>query len=139
MTQPLHQVASLLLRVLGSLIFIMAGINHFTQGQTVVTRLENADFGYLGTSIASPETLVWLSGLGLLMGGISFLLGWKTRAAAIGLILLLIPITITIQITEEGISGPFFKNMSILGVLIFFLLQGAGHYSLDMLLSNRKK
>lgn len=58
----------------------------------------------------------------MLISGLSLALGYKTRYAAILLIAILIPITITIQVGQLTTLGPLFKNVAILGGLLFFTM-----------------
>jgi len=122
---------------MGSLIFITAGLNHLFQTAAAAARLEQAALGHLATWAAPAEALIILSGVGLLLGGLLLLVGFKTRLAAFLLLALLIPITLTVQVANVG--GPLFKNIALLGVLFFFLVNGAAHYSVDQLLALRKK
>lgn len=129
--QQLHPVSLLLLRVLGSLIFITAGLNHLLRPQDVAARLELAANGHWATWMAMPSTLVIGAGIGLLSGGLALLLGYRTRLAAAGLLLILLPITLTVQVGNPAGMGPLFKNVALAGMLLFFLLNGAVYYSLD--------
>lgn len=113
-----------------SLIFLVAGTGHLLNTGHIVERLMEAKYGVLATAIAPARPLVLLAGAALLIGGLGILLGYRTRWAAVLLILVLIPITITIQIGRPTL-GPFFKNVAIMGGLIFFATHGAGPYSLD--------
>lgn len=112
----------IVLRVLVSLIFIVASLNHLINTDKAVARIENARFGALGHLLGSPEFAVIASGIVMLLAGIAFLLGLKTRWAAIALICMLIPITLTIQVGQMTTMGPLFKNVAILGGLLFFVL-----------------
>ena len=56
----------------------------------------------------------------MLIAGVALLIGFKTRVSAIILIAVLIPITLTIQVGQVATLGPLFKNVAILGGLIFF-------------------
>ncbi|GAB3199633.1 putative oxidoreductase [Pontibacter aydingkolensis] len=128
---PLQKTSFLALRIMSSLIFIMAGLNHLFKTAGAAARLESAAMGGLATWIASAETLVILSGVGLLLGGLMLLMGYKTKLAALLLITILVPITLTIQIGNPEGAGPLFKNIAILGVLTFFAVNGAVYYGLD--------
>ncbi len=55
----------------------------------------------------------------MLIAGISLLLGFKTKMASIILIAVLIPITLTVQVGQMTSLGPLFKNVAILGGLLF--------------------
>src|SRR5690606_23646719 len=124
---PLQKISFLVLRIMGSLIFILAGFNHILQTAGAAARLEKAPFAGLATWIAPAETLIILSGVGLLIGGSMLLAGFKTRLAAALLLAILIPITLTVQVGAEG-SGPLFKNIALIGMLLFFIVNGAVYY-----------
>lgn len=134
-----QKMSYLTLRLMGSLIFITAGVNHLFWQNEAVARLEKAAFGHLALRMATPETLIFLSGSGLLLGGILLLVGYKTKPAALVLLSILIPITITVQLANPAGSGPLFKNIAIMGMLLFFMANGAPYYSLDQLLSAKWK
>jgi len=113
-----------------SLIFLVAGTGHLLNTGHIVQRLLDAELGWLATAIAPARPLVLLAGVALLAGGIALLLGYQTRRGAVLLILVVLPITITIQIGRATL-GPLFKNVAIMGALLFFATHGAGPYSLD--------
>lgn len=110
-----------ILRIMLSLIFIVASISHFVNIEKTVNRIENARFGFIGHLLGSPGTAVVLSGIVMLVAGISLLIGFKTKMAALVLIAVLIPITVTVQVGQMATIGPLFKNIAILGGLIFFV------------------
>lgn len=68
-----------------------------------------------------PSFLIITTGAVLLAGGFSLLLGIKPRWSALALMGVLIPITLTTQLSLETM-GPLFKNVAIMGglILIFF-------------------
>ncbi|MBO0341347.1 MAG: DoxX family protein [Bacteroidota bacterium] len=110
------------LRVMVSLIFIVASLNHLINTDKAVARIENAKFGVLGNLLGSPEVSVIASGVVMLLAGIALAIGFRTKWAAILLIVMLIPITLTIQVGQMSTVGPLFKNIAILGGLLFFVL-----------------
>lgn len=109
-----------ILRIMLSSIFIVASTSHFFNTEKTVSRIENASLGFIGNLLGSPETAVILSGIVMLIAGTSLLIGFKTRLSSIVLIAVLIPITLTIQVGQISSLGPLFKNIAILGGLIFF-------------------
>lgn len=115
----------LALRVAVSGIFLIAGTNHLLFPEKVVQRLNNATMADFAMVLGSPEILVLLTGVFMVIGGMALLLGFQTRLAAIGLILILLPITFTVQVGQWATSGPLFKNIAILGGLTFFAVNGA--------------
>lgn len=110
------------LRILLSGIFLLAGSNHLLQVEKTVKRIEMAEFKGFAYFFGNPEILVILSGVVMLVAGISFLIGFKARWAAIVLLAVLIPITITVQIGQVNSLGPLFKNIAITGGLLFFII-----------------
>ncbi|MFW5967762.1 MAG: DoxX family protein [Persicimonas sp.] len=118
-------------RIMLSGIFIVAGLNHLLGTEKVAGRLENAPMGHLATALADPTTLVLLAGVALLVGGLALLVGLYTRLAAVGLIALIIPITLTVQTGGLETLGPLFKNIGLAGGLIYFATHGADVWSLD--------
>jgi len=111
-----------LLRVMVSLIFIVASLNHLINTDKAVARIENAKFGALGHLLGPPEISVIASGVVMLLAGIALAVGFKTKWSALLLIFMLIPITLTIQVGQMATVGPLFKNIAILGGLLFFVL-----------------
>ena len=111
-----------LLRILVSGIFLVAGFNHLVEIEKTVQRIEMAQFKGLAIFFGNLELLVILSGIAMLLAGVSFLIGYKTRWSAIVLLLILIPITLTIQVGQITSLGPLFKNVAIAGGLLFFIL-----------------
>lgn len=111
-----------LLRILVSGIFLVAGFNHLIEIEKTVARIETAPFKGFATFFGSLEILVILSGIAMLLAGFSFMIGFKTRWAAVVLLAILIPISITIQVGQITTLGPLFKNLAIAGGLLFFIL-----------------
>jgi len=125
-------------RIMLSLIFIVAGGNHLFATSAVSVRLQNSDLGAWLTTYFSAELLVLLAGIGLVTGGLSLLLGFQTRLAALSLFLIIIPITIVIQLQGLHTIGPLFKNIGLMGGLIHFIANGSAHYSADHYLANKQ-
>lgn len=123
-------LAETVFRVLFSLIFVVAGIMHLAAPDRVARRLAAAPLARLATWVASPETLVVVAGVVLFVAGAALLLGLGTRLAALALIAVLIPITLTVQV-GAGELGPLFKNIAILGGLVHFAVLGTGGAALE--------
>ena len=118
-------------RVLFSLIFIQSGIGHFRQrtGMTEYARSAGAP---------RPEIMVPLTGLIILLGGLSILLGVYARAGAWLLVLFLIP-TALIMHRFRGVADPqaaanqrahFQKNLALAGGALIIAYFGSGPFSL---------
>lgn len=112
----------LLLRIMVSGIFLIGGFNHLVNTDQAVNRIQQANFKGFAFFFGEPLTLVVISGATMLIAGASFLVGFKTRWAAMILIAILIPITLTIQVGQLSTLGPLFKNIAILGGLLFFVI-----------------
>lgn len=110
-----------LLRILVSGIFLIAGLNHLLNTEKTVNRIEQASFKGIAYFFGEPQLLVILSGVVMLSAGLLFLLGFKTKWTALILLVVLIPITLTVQVGQINTLGPLFKNLAILGGLLFFI------------------
>lgn len=109
-------------RVMLSAIFLVASFSHLVKVEKTVQRIEDARFKGLAYFFGEPEMLVIFSGIVMFIAGLALLSGFKTRWAAIVLSAVLIPITLTIQVGQITTLGPLFKNIAILGGLIFFII-----------------
>jgi putative oxidoreductase len=127
----IEDASDLVFRVLFSVIFITAGVGHLVRPEEFVERLVAAPLGYLATSIGPAEPLVVLSGLALLAGGLGLLIGYRTRSAALLLIAVLVPITVTIDLGHTNALGPLFKNVGMLGGLVHFAARGPGAFAVE--------
>ncbi|HSP12008.1 MAG TPA: DoxX family protein [Salegentibacter sp.] len=108
-------------RVLLSGIFLVASFNHLLNIEGTVKKMDQASFKGIAYFFGNPELLVILSGVTMLIAGFALLIGFKTRYAAIILALVLLPITLTVQVGQINTLGPLFKNIAIMGGLIFFI------------------
>ena len=114
------------LRVMLSGIFLVSGINHVLFPKMVASRLVESFIYKNILTIVNAETLVIATGVGLLIGGLFFIANRYTGIAAMVLLALLIPITISVQLEGWRTSGPLFKNIAIAGGLLFFILNKFG-------------
>ena len=133
-----QRIGRAVFRVMLSGIFLVASINHLIHPEEVAQKLLNSPLAWLATWMAPPEFLATAAGIGLLVGGLALLLGFQTRWAALVLIALLIPITLTVQVGQIETIGPLFKNIGLAGGLLFFLTHGADVFSLDALFMRRR-
>lgn len=109
------------LRLMLSGIFVVAGANHVLAPNGVAKRLMASSMYEFFPSLIDPKFLVVASGVALLIGGFLLLTNQYTRYAAILLLALLIPITISVQMQGLETMGPLFKNVAIAGALLFFI------------------
>src|SRR5690625_653768 len=87
-----------LLRIAVSGIFLVASISHLTNVEGTVARIENAPMKGFPLFFGDPKMLVILSGIVMLIAGLSFLIGYQTRCSVVFSIVVLIPLTLTIQL-----------------------------------------
>lgn len=121
-----------LFRVLTSLIFIIGGLGHFGQHKVMLDRMAESPWSPLVDQIGDPSVLLWLSGLAFVAAGLTLALGWMTRASALILFFTLIPVTVAVHVVPDTSHvGPLFKNIAILGALLFFWARGPGAYAID--------
>ena len=122
--------ALLIGRILFAVIFLMSGPAHFSA----------ATIGFAASKgIPMASVLVPLSGIVEIIGGLSVLLGYKTKWGALLLIVFLIPVTFTLH-TFWNITDPmmrqidmaaFMKNISMTGAALMIIYFGAGPISID--------
>jgi putative oxidoreductase len=113
-----------------SLIFLMAGANHFSK----------QSIGYaVSAGVPLASIAVPLSGVLAIAGGLSILLGYRAKLGGWLLVLFLIPVTLmmhkfwTVQdpMMEQIQMILFMKNVSMLGGALLISQFGAGPFSLD--------
>ena len=109
-------------RVLLSGIFLVASFSHLLNVEKTIQRIDQARFKGIAYFFGDPKWMVILSGIAMLIAGFCLLISYKTRWAAIILVAVLIPITLTVQVGQITTLGPLFKNIAILGGLTFFIL-----------------
>lgn len=119
----------LLGRLLYSLIFILAGISHFSH-ETIQMA---ADHGFPMASFLVPA-----SGVLLLLGGLSILLGVKARYGAWLIVIVMVPLTLCIHRfwgVHESMQMlqkiMFLKNLSMIGAALIIAYFGSGPLSVD--------
>lgn len=117
-----HRGSVRILRIFISGIFLVAGFNHIINTNKVIAHLERANFKGFAYFFGEPKTLIVLSGIVMLSAGLAFLIGIYTRNSAIILALVLLPITLAVQVGQIETLGPLFKNIAIMGGLLFFII-----------------
>jgi putative oxidoreductase len=123
--------AALLGRILLAGIFVISGFGK-------ITGFEGTAGEIASKGLPLPQVLTVIAILIELGGGLAILLGWKTRWAALAMVVLLIVITPIFhgywgappeQVMEQQIN--FMKNVSILGGMLLLFAFGPGRYSVD--------
>lgn len=131
----MNDVLLLLGRVLFASLFIMSGINHLTKTQGL------AQYAASG-GVPAPKVAVVVTGVMILVGGISMLLGYEPRVGALLLAVFLIPVAIIMHrfwgLTDAGMAQSqqihFWKNIAMAGaaLMIYYfatVYPGAWPYS----------
>ena len=117
-------------RIATSLIFIVGGIGRFAAHDTMLERMAESPWRDVVSMIGDPSWLLWLSGAVFVIFGITLALGFLTRISALVILVTLIPITIAVHVAS-GHAGPLFKNIAIMGALLYFYANGPGRFAVD--------
>lgn len=120
-------------RLFISLIFILAGIGKLLNYDQTAQYMASKGMTMIPLFLIAAAVIE-------LLGGLSLLLGFKTRVGATLLLLFLIPVTIifhdfwNLQGAEQhAMLIEFMKNLAIFGGLFYVLSVGPGRWSLDAL------
>ena len=126
-----HDVIALLGRLLMSWIFLSSGFGKLMN----VTGFSEV---LAKRGVPAPSFMGWLGAIVEFGGGVLILLGVKLRYAAILMILFVIVATLIShrywEFTGDVLAAQktnFWKNVTIIGGLLFMFLAGAGRYSVD--------
>lgn len=117
-------------RILYSIIFLMAIMNHFSKEAVAFVATNGA---YI------PPVFVPLSGVIAIAGALSIMIGYKARWGAWLIIIFLVPVTFimhafwreTDPIQVQMQTANFMKNLSLLGAAFMITYFGAGPLSMD--------
>lgn len=111
------EILIVIARLLFSLIFLMSAIGHFTQTKTMV--------GYTKSKkVPAPGLAVFVTGIMLLLGGLSILLGAFVNIGAILLVIFLIP-TAFIMHNFWTVKDPMMKQNDQINFMKDLALAGA--------------
>lgn len=117
-------------RALFAAIFLMAAPGHFAQPTIGYAAQQGVPFA---------QWLVPFTGLLMLAGGVSVLLGYRARLGAWALVVFLVPVTVMMHnfwVVEDPMMAQmqqamFLKNVAIVGGSLLLAYFGAGPVSLD--------
>ena len=110
-----------LCRILTSLIFLYAGMGHVFQANKILGKFSKSQFYSFMPDANLTLILIYISGMVMLVAGALLAAGWYQKMAATILLLVLIPITISVQLDNLNDLGPFFKNAAIAGSLLHII------------------
>lgn len=125
-------------RLLVSAVFIVFGFIQFTNIGSYIANPAVIKFAAMTGDILSPTVIAYLVAMIDLFGGILILVGYQTRWAVIVLIAFIV-LTLLLVHTFWTMEGParainqghFYKNLAIIGALLFLINSGPGRYSVD--------
>lgn len=131
-------------RVLVSAVFIVFGFLQFTHITNYLAFPAVVKFSAFTGGAIPPIVIVYLVAAIDLFGGILILLGYQTRWAAIALIIFVVltlffahPFWSMTGAARGANQAHFYKNLAIIGALLFLINCGAGSCSLDHRLSKK--
>lgn len=134
----LESFGMLLGRILIASYFLISGVTKVASFESSLALYQQQDIPY-------PTLILYVSTLLLIFGGIFVLLGYKTRLGAFLLILALLPATFLFHnfwdhqgddLVFEAVF--FFKDVAIVGGLLYVLSRGGGLCSVDALRKLKK-
>jgi len=123
MNKVLHPMA----RLLVATIFLMSGAGKLAAFSATAQMMGSVGF-------PAPELFLAGAIAFELIGGLLLLVGYKARAAAVALIVFLIPATLIFHVSglpDQEQMVQTLKNLAILGALVAFVANGAGSAALD--------
>lgn len=116
-------IAHVVARILFGAYFIMSGINHFTRTKQM------AEYAKAVGNVPAAPVAVMGTGLLLLLGGLSILLGYHPRIGAALLVVFLIPTAFLMHpywkvadpMQKAGETAQFWKNITLAGAALFIM------------------
>ncbi len=121
----MNNLAALAGRILLALIFLQSGIEKFVYYSGTLGYMTKAGLPF-------PQVLLVASGIIETACALALIVGWKTRLAAIGLAIWMIPVTLIFHNPAGGQEAMihFMKNVAITGGLLVLFASGPGIWSL---------
>ncbi len=117
-------------RVLFSIVFLVFGLAHFADTQTML------ESGAVPSFLPMKTVVIYLTGIVIVGGGVAVLLGYRTKQAALALGVMMLGtafLTWMPQLADGGMveMGNFMKDMSLAGAALLISHFGAGPMSMD--------
>lgn len=113
--------SNFLFRLLTSLIFLYAGIGHLLNSNKILIRLSKSSVFRLIDNPLIFKVSILLTGIIMIIGAIMLITNFRVKYAAAALLLVLVPITLSVQLDNLQDLGPFFKNVAISGSLLLII------------------
>jgi putative oxidoreductase len=120
----MNGIAALAGRILIALIFLLSGIDKFAHYSGTLGYMTKAGLPF-------PQVLLVVSGVVEIACALAIIVGWKTRLAALGLVIWMIPVTLLFHNPAAGQEAMihFMKNVAITGGLLVLFAFGPGALS----------
>ena len=121
-----NSVVLLIARILLSFMFIMAGLQKFTDIAGTA--------GYISSvGLPAATALAWLAALFETLVGLAVLIGFQTRIAALGLAAFCVftAVVFHADFSDQMQIASFMKNFTVAGGLLALFVAGAGSISID--------
>lgn len=115
------QYPAWIFRVFTSLIFIYAGFNHLLHTEKIFKRISTSVMYSYISNKGLFLFFLYATGVVMVVAGLLLMAGVQQRKTALALLIVLIPITLSVQLDNLDDLGPFFKNVAISGSLIFLI------------------
>jgi len=121
----MNSLAALAGRILIALLFLQSGIEKFVYYSATLAYMTKAGLPF-------PDKLLVASGVFEIVCALAIIAGWRTRWAAIGLVLWMIPVTLIFHDPALGQDQMihFMKNVAITGGILLLAAFGPGAFSL---------
>lgn len=138
-----HSIADRIVVQAGDFIALLGrlalGVIFVTSGYGKLTNIAGFEASLAKGSVPMPSVLAWVGAIVEFVGGLMIVLGVKIRYAALLMIVFVIVATLIAHRYWEFVEpavyqaqrSNFFKNLAILGGLLFVFLHGSGRYSVD--------
>jgi putative oxidoreductase len=127
----MNALLPLLGRILLALIFVISGYKKIGGFEQTAAYMTSKELPY-------ADVLLVLTIIVELGGGILLILGWKARWAAAAIFLFLIPVSLIFHpfwavdaAQMQNQFNSFFKNLCIMGGMLYIIAYGAGPLSVD--------
>ena len=120
----MDSLAALAGRILIAIIFLLSGIDKVTHYAQTLGYMTKAGLPF-------PEVLLVVSGVVEIGCALAIVIGWKSRLAALGLVIWMIPVTLIFHNPAGGQEAMihFMKNLAITGGLLVLFASGPGAWS----------
>ena len=124
--------------VVVTLLRVSTGLIMALHGWGKLTDIPKTVEGLTSMGLPSPEIMVYLAIAGEFLGGLGLLIGFLTPIAALGILCTMAVAVFRVHFSNGLIGqGGFEYPLTLLFVALFFVIHGAGPYSVDQMCCGR--